>query len=176
MYTFAVENGSSLISQRLCGACVRARVHHRHHQWALNDAAPLLCIKQTSHILHMCCLFNASDCGNGGYCAGCYASLLLTQVNHCAAEAWLVPCSSQVPGGGWVMFYYKCIMAMEHVRIINDKCVALAQQTRHTDTWNCPAQVKLNTRYSSTGGKKNHLSALLKFEDQGKEESCSLSI
>lgn len=117
-------------------ACVRACTIVRH-QWALNDAAALACIKQTTRILHMCCLFNASDCGNGGYGAGCYASLLLTQVNHSAAEAWLVLGSSQVPGGGWVMFDFKCIMAMEHctdVRIINDKCVALARQTRHTET------------------------------------------
>lgn len=130
---------------------VRVRVHRRQW-WALNDAAAL--IKQTTRILHMCFWFDASDCGNGEYGADCYASLLLTQVIHSAAEAWLVLSGAR----GWTS---NVLLQMLHgrgalgwdVRIISDRCVALAPQTRHTDTWNCPAQVKPNTPKVWSNGK-----------------------
>lgn len=137
-YTFVEENGSTLISQRPCVcACTAVR-----DWWALNDAAPL--IKQTTHILHMCCWFDASDCGNGDYGADCYASLLLTQVNHSAGEAWLVLSGAR----GWMsnallqMHYSRGALGWD-VRIIKDRCVGLAQQTRHRYLkLPCPGETK----------------------------------
>lgn len=121
----------------------------------------------------MCCWFDASDCGNGEYGADCYASLLLTQVNHSAAEAWLVLSGAR----GWMsnallqMHYGRGALGWD-VRIIKDRCVGLAQQTRHTDTWNCPAQVKPNTSKVWFNGKKQHLlSALHTFGVWGKDEN-----
>lgn len=56
-----------------------------------------------------CCtlhwLFMRMTVENGEYDADCYASLLFT-LNHSVAAAWLVLCSTQVPGGGWVMLFH----------------------------------------------------------------------
>lgn len=47
------------------------------------------------------------------------------------------------------------------VRIISDRCVALAPQTRHTDTWNCPAQVKPNTPKVWSNGKNKEKTLII---------------